>query len=88
MSASMETHFTAPNQYYVDFQHASHGVVFGTPYGTGSARADCGVDLVTAFMDDPLADLDLSCVALTTGLDFEGRSDAPRVMGTPDFWEN
>jgi hypothetical protein len=61
-------------------------VVFGTPYD--SARADCGVDLVTAFLADPEADLDLSCVDLTTGLDFEGRSDAPRVMGTPDFWEN
>ena len=88
MSASMETHFTAAHQHYIDFQHASHGVVFGTPYVDGSSRGDCGVDLVTAFLADPGADLDLSCVSLTTALDFEGRSDAPRVMGTPDFWEN
>jgi len=49
---------------------------------------DCGVSLLEAFLADPLADPDLSCVALAAPLDFEGTYDAPTLIGAPDFWEN
>ena len=49
---------------------------------------DCGVDLLRAFLRDPRADLDLSCMDEVVPLTFDGTDDAPRYMDRPNWWDN
>ena len=48
----------------------------------------CADRIFSAFLTDPEADLDTSCVAETLPPDFEGKHWAPRLLDAPDYWEN
>jgi len=86
MAESMAVHYTGASQHYIEFPTGTHAIVFGTPT-TPTGGGDCGVTLLTDFIGDPAGPLDTSCVDLVVPLDFEGAHDAPRLMGTADFWE-
>ncbi|MFH1437940.1 MAG: hypothetical protein ABIJ56_19690 [Pseudomonadota bacterium] len=56
--------------------------------GQSPLAADCGVELLRDFIEDPEGELDISCMDLVVPFDFEGTHHAPRIMGTDDYWEN
>jgi len=85
----MLDHFNGPNQHFVTFPHSCHGASGSSPYPSGDGTADCGRELMLAFMADPEAPLDTSCVAQTLPIDFDpDPALAEAVFGTADAYEN
>jgi pimeloyl-ACP methyl ester carboxylesterase len=79
-------HFAAATQHYALFPHATHGVTFNTPYTGGTT--DCALSLWAAFVVEPTAPLDTSCVAQTIPLDFEPPAAVVAALGVGQLWEN
>ncbi len=88
MAQGAADHFTGPYQHFLAFPYTPHGVIFGTPTGHSPLAADCGVELLRNFIEDPEGELDTSCMDRIVSCDFEGTHHAPRIMGTDDYWEN
>ncbi len=80
--------YTGEHQHFVAFPYASHGVIHGSPMSFEPDAEDCGWNLFFAFLRDPTAPLDTSCVDHTVPLDFEGKNNAGFFMGRDDFFEN
>jgi pimeloyl-ACP methyl ester carboxylesterase len=82
----MREHFTRPNQTWVEVPSASH-TVFGSSMTTKGRN--CGLGMVMAFVKDPKAKVDTSCVADVPALDFQtpSTSYATALFGTSDAWE-
>ncbi|MBI5482556.1 MAG: alpha/beta hydrolase [Deltaproteobacteria bacterium] len=87
-SVEMTEHFAGPHQTYVSFPYGAHNVFVGTPVASGPPPLHCADRIFSAFLVDPVADLDTSCVAETLPPDFLGTHWAPRLQGAPDYWEN
>ncbi|MBW2457008.1 MAG: alpha/beta fold hydrolase [Deltaproteobacteria bacterium] len=84
----LESHFTAAHQHFVVFAQAPHNVSTATPLSAGWDD-HCGQNLFLAFLKDPTATLDLSCVDQVLPIDFGGTTDLSQaLLGTADFWEN
>lgn len=82
-------HFSGSHQHFVSFPYAAHNVRSGTPTRPDvAAPAHCGDQLFIAFLHDPTAPVDTSCVAATLPLDFVGTVYAPLLLGTVDYFEN
>lgn len=81
-------HFDGPFQHWASFPHGAHNVSHGYGPPDGEYPPACGASLALAFIRDPKGDLDLSCIDETLPPDFEGRTWAPTLMGTEDFFEN
>ncbi|MCB9675754.1 MAG: alpha/beta fold hydrolase [Alphaproteobacteria bacterium] len=64
-----EAHFVGPGQHMVRFPLGTHVLLGSTP-GRGG---DCATRLITAFLDDPLAAPDASCVESQRAIDFDGQ---------------
>lgn len=68
-TAAVEAHFTAPGQHFVTFPQGTHILLGSTP-GRGG---DCATRLLEGFLDDPLAEPDVSCVDTVDPVDFDGQ---------------
>ncbi|MFH2006557.1 MAG: alpha/beta fold hydrolase [bacterium] len=80
-------HYTAPNQYFVSFPHGAHGVTSGTPLPSDPDNDHCAMQLFQAFLRNPHAPLDTSCVADVLPIDFNGSPElAAELFGTGDYW--
>jgi pimeloyl-ACP methyl ester carboxylesterase len=85
----MVDHFHGPNQHFVSFPHSCHGVSGASPYPSDEGLADCGQELMLAFMADPTAPLDASCADHTLPIDFDPDPElAEAVFGIADAYEN
>jgi pimeloyl-ACP methyl ester carboxylesterase len=81
-------HYTQANQTFVAVPDAPHGLVFRTPTLT-APHTPCGLAMFAAFVDDPLAPVDTSCLADIVPLDFHGDpATVAAMLGTADAWEN
>jgi pimeloyl-ACP methyl ester carboxylesterase len=87
-SVTLTQHFAGPHQTYVAFPYGAHNVFVGTPVAGGPPPLHCADRLFSAFLADPEADLDTSCVAEALPPDFEGKHWAPRLLDAPDYWDN
>jgi pimeloyl-ACP methyl ester carboxylesterase len=86
---ALAEHFTGPSQHFVSFSHACHGVTGSSPYPTDDGTADCGNELMLAFLIDPTAPLDTSCVDQTLPITFDPDPElVEAVLGTADAYEN
>jgi pimeloyl-ACP methyl ester carboxylesterase len=84
-ATELEALYTGPHQTFVTMPSSGHNVNGGAPTATG----DCGAELFDAFLEDPTAPLDTSCVGERLPLDFEGGYGyAPYLYGTADCFEN
>jgi pimeloyl-ACP methyl ester carboxylesterase len=85
----MLDHFDGPNQHFVSFPHSCHGASGTSPYPSGDGTADCGHELMLAFMADPEAPLDTSCAAQTLPIEFDPDPElAEAVFGVAEAYEN
>jgi pimeloyl-ACP methyl ester carboxylesterase len=82
--------YAGPHQTWVDFPTATHTTLSSSAFidEVGELRS-CGTRLMMAFVTDPEAELDTSCVELVEPLDFElTEVDYNRALfGTRDAWE-
>ncbi len=62
-------HFTGPGRHFVEFPEGTHILLGSTP----SKGGDCATRLLAAFLDDPLAEPDVSCVDRIDPVDFDGQ---------------
>ncbi len=78
--------FQGAQQQYVEVPFAAHTVMLQSPMSDGE---HCGARLVHAFLDDPRAELDVSCTTEMTPPDFRGSEAlAPWLFGKADLYEN
>jgi pimeloyl-ACP methyl ester carboxylesterase len=86
----MKPHFTAPHQTWVELPTATHTTLVSSPFVDASGqRRSCGTRMLMAFLEDPTATLDTSCVAQIPAVDFTlVRPETNRaLLGTEDAWE-
>lgn len=62
-------HFTGPAQTFAAWPYAAHGVVSSSLLPDGQS---CGYAVLSAFVSDPEADLDLSCIDASLPPDWDG----------------
>ncbi|MCB9763479.1 MAG: alpha/beta fold hydrolase [Alphaproteobacteria bacterium] len=78
-------HLDGPNQHYVVFPSSAHNVSGDSPTADGTL---CGGQIMAAFLEDPTATPDTSCVAETLPVDFDPPSAyADYWFGTTDAWD-
>jgi len=81
---AMEGHYAGPAQTFAAFPHGAHGLLLGTPLPDGT---HCAEHITVAFLDDPQASPDLSCIAETLPPDFDGDpAYAVFLFGSTDVW--
>jgi len=79
----MQTRYAAPNQHFVTFPTGGHGLSGRTPTIDG----DCAYTIYMAFLRDPAASLDTSCIGQVRPLNFDGDpAIVELLLGTPDLW--
>jgi pimeloyl-ACP methyl ester carboxylesterase len=86
----VEAQFTGEHQHWVELPTAGHTTLFSSPFVDESGeRRSCGVRLLMAFIADPTAALDTSCVDAIEPLDFSGRNLSlnRNFYGVDDAWE-
>ncbi len=66
---AVREHFVGPGQHFITFPEGAHVLLGSTP-GKGG---DCATRLIAAFLDDPMARPDDSCVANVDPVDFTGQ---------------
>jgi len=77
-------HYTADAQTWALFPQGAHGLITGSLLPSGD---NCGELLYMAFLDDPAAELDTSCIGQTLGVQFDGYPEYTHYfLGTPDAW--
>jgi pimeloyl-ACP methyl ester carboxylesterase len=85
----LKDHFNGKHQHFIEFPYAAHNVVSGSPTESGYQEVHCAKLIWNAFMEDPEAELDTSCVSKTLPPDFKGEGPyAEYYFGTKDYWEN
>lgn len=78
-------HYAGPHQTHVTVPRSPHGT-FGAPQADGSQT--CASRLFSAFLHDPTAELDTSCLSGVAPLDFSVPADlSSAFFGTADVWE-
>jgi len=86
-----QAHFTGDHQTWVEFPTAAHTTFVSTPTREAAVDATrgCARDLMFAFMHEPTAEVDTSCIADVVPLDLELTDTAlnQALLGTPDAWE-
>ena len=81
-------HYTQSHQTFVAVPDAPHALVIRTPT-VAAPHTPCGLSMFAAFVEDPLAPVDTSCLADIVPLDFHGDpTTAAALLGTADAWEN
>jgi pimeloyl-ACP methyl ester carboxylesterase len=81
-------HFNKPNQSFVAFPYSAHNAKTGTYISADPSGKTCGMQLFNAFIQDPQAALDLSCVSDTLPPNFKGSTTFCEFsFGTADCWE-
>jgi hypothetical protein len=71
-------HFVAPGQHFVDFPEGTHILLGSTPAKGG----DCATQLLAAFLDDPMAEPDTSCVDAIEPIRFTGEGLKSKLLLT------
>ncbi|MCB9794359.1 MAG: alpha/beta fold hydrolase [Alphaproteobacteria bacterium] len=85
LAQAVAAHLDGPNQTYVSFPASAHGVSFDSPVAEGEP---CGLQLMLAFLEDPEAPVDTSCVDETLPLPVDPPASYARYFfGTADAWE-
>ena len=85
----LKDNFNGEHQHFVEFPYAAHNVASGTPTEKDNESIHCAQSIWNAFMVDPKAELDLSCVSKTLPPDFEGEGDyAEYYFETKNYWDN
>ncbi|WP_394830281.1 alpha/beta hydrolase [Pendulispora rubella] len=80
-------HYTRPYQTFVEVPNAGH-IALSTSQ-VDNSTVTCGNQMWIAFMHDPEAPIDTSCLAHLRNLPFEGDARTARVLfRTTDLWEN
>lgn len=80
-------HYKRPHQTFVEIPNAGH-IALSTSQVDNSTVA-CGSQMWLAFMHDPEAPVDTSCLAHLRNLPWEGDARTARVLfRTADLWEN
>ena len=78
--SEIKAHFNAEDQTFAVFPDAGHVTV-------NSAGSRCATALYGAFVRDPAASVDLSCIAAVAPVDFSGVGlGADSLFGTADLW--
>lgn len=82
----MKERFTRPNQTWVEVPTASHTVFASSTTREGRS---CGTKMIMAFMENPTAPVDTSCIADVIPLDFTNPKTqwTTALLGTTDAWE-
>lgn len=82
----MRDHFTKPHQTWVEVPTASHTVFASS---TTRESRSCGTKMFMAFIENPTAPVDTSCIADIRPLDFTNPSTkyTSALFGTTDAWE-
>ncbi|MBS2016397.1 MAG: alpha/beta hydrolase [Deltaproteobacteria bacterium] len=76
--------FAGPNQTFVTFPQAPHGIVGNSPVAT--ATMSCGMTLLARFLKAPTSPLDTSCTTELEPLSFDSSTSAKDYFGTDDLW--
>ncbi len=85
----LKDNFNGEHQHFVEFEYAPHNVSSGTPLDSDPESVHCAQSLWDQFMEDPEAELDLSCVSEVLPPDFKGENAyAEYYFGRKDYWEN
>lgn len=77
------TAFTGLHQTFVAIPRGSHGVLLNSPI---VGDVPCGTSLVVAFLTNPTAPLDTSCVDRVAPLKFDHAASTTNFFGTADLW--
>ncbi len=75
--------FAGPHQTFVEVPRATHCVLAESPTLDGP---DCGMTLVEAFLRDPQATIDTTCVSRVAPLSFSASPASASYFGTADLW--
>jgi pimeloyl-ACP methyl ester carboxylesterase len=75
-TAEVQAHFSGDGQHFVLFPQGAHILLGSTP-GRGG---DCATRLLEAFLDDPYAAPDASCVDTVDPVDFDGQPLASALL--------
>jgi hypothetical protein len=87
LSSQAQSHFAGPHQRYVVLPRAQHHVLNNSPV-TAAGAPTCAQTLLTQFVNDPTADLDLSCLGAIRGYGFSvDPAVSTNVFSTADAWE-
>lgn len=70
-------HFDGVHQHWVEFPHDVHDLVDQTPTLDGH---DCATTIMRAFVEDPHAELDRSCIERLAPIDFDGDPESNRYL--------
>jgi hypothetical protein len=82
---AFKPHFTKPNQTWLEFPLAGHGILSTTPT---KANTSCGTAIMMSFMNNPRGTLDTSCMQDLQLIDFAGKKETTQlIFGTDDPWE-
>ncbi len=86
-AAEMADHFTEPNQYYVEVQRGSHGVLFGSH--TISKDLPCGMHIALQFLENPTEQPEADCAADAPAFKVEADEELLLdIAGHTDVWDN
>ncbi len=86
----MRPHFTGPHHTWVEFPTATHTAIVSSPFIDDEGdRRSCGTRLMMAFIEDPTAPLDTSCVSRVIPIDFTlpNRDLSRGLFMISDGWE-
>jgi pimeloyl-ACP methyl ester carboxylesterase len=79
----------ASNQQWFLFPYSAHGVINDSWVSTDWTVPTCALTMYTAFLADPTAPVDDSCIAETLPVGFAGSTELAQYMfNTDDLWEN
>ena len=82
-------HYSGEYQHFLTFPYSTHNVSSGSPTVRDyESPRHCGKEIFVNFLRNPTGHLDTSCMENLLPIDFEGTTYAPRIMETPDYWEN
>jgi pimeloyl-ACP methyl ester carboxylesterase len=85
---SVEEHFTAPHQQFVEVAFSGHLVLINSPVKTPGAPM-CGAQLLQSFVTDPGGELDTSCLEDLAPVSFAAMPDYLQdVFGATNLWDN
>ncbi len=86
--ADTAEHLGGKHQHFVVLPGVRHGAAFESPVDE-DFETHCGFDIVTAWLEDPSAAPDTSCLGDILPVDFGGDADfLDATMKTDDMWEN
>lgn len=88
VSERAQEQWNGPNQHFLVFPDAAHGVTFGSPDLFPPGGKHCGVKLLLDFTANPEGGLDTTCLDHLAPADFQGYGPTSQaIWGTDDLWE-